>query len=54
MIRVERYNRTRFWAVWRRGELVAVVVYRKGAENIARLLSGDPGEPKPEGGSDEV
>ena len=54
MIRVERYNRTRFWAVWRRGELVAVVVYRKGAENIARLLSSDPGGRKQEDANDET
>jgi hypothetical protein len=37
---VTRYGRTRFWAVWDRDELVAVVVYRKGAEEIRRRLAG--------------
>jgi len=43
MIRVDRYNR--FWAVWRGDELIAVVVYKKGAEavaDIARKLEGRP------------
>ncbi len=43
MIRVNRYNR--FWAVWRGDELIAVVVYKKGAEvvaAIARKLEGRP------------
>ena len=43
MIRVARYNR--FWAVWREDELIAVVVYKKGAEAvaaIARKLEGHP------------
>jgi len=37
MIRVARYNRSRFWAVWRGSELIAVVVYKKGAEAVAAL-----------------
>ena len=43
MIRVARYNR--FWAVWRGADLIAVVVYKKGAEAvaaIARKLEGQP------------
>ena len=43
MIRIARYNR--FWAVWRGGDLIAVVVYKKGAEavaDIARKLEGQP------------
>ena len=43
MIRVARYNR--FWAVWRGESLIAVVVYKKGAEAvaaIARELEGRP------------
>jgi len=43
MIRVARYNR--FWAVWRGTDLIAVVVYKKGAEAvaaIARKLEGRP------------
>jgi len=37
VIRVERYRQTRFWAVWRGPELVAVVVYKKGAMAVAEL-----------------
>ena len=43
MIRVDRYNR--FWAVWRGDELIAVVVYKKGAKavaDLARKLEGRP------------
>ena len=32
MIEVRRYRHTRHWAVYVDGELLAVVVYRKGAE----------------------
>ncbi len=35
MIRVARYNR--FWAVWRGTDLIAVVVYKKGAEAVAAI-----------------
>jgi len=35
-ITITRYQRTRFWAVWLDGELLAVVLYRKGAEAIRR------------------
>lgn len=44
MIRVEKYRRTRFWAVYVDHELVAVVVYRKGAAEIARRLAAQPME----------
>ena len=43
MIQISKYNR--FWAVWRGDELIAVVVYKKGAEAvaaIARKLEGHP------------
>ena len=43
MIRIARYNR--FWAVWCGSDLIAVVVYKKGAEavaTIARKLEGRP------------
>ena len=45
MISVARYSTSRFWAVWRGDELIAVVVYKKGAEavaDIARKLEGRP------------
>ena len=43
MIEVKRYSKsdgyaTRFWAVYVDGELLAVTVYRKGAEAIADLI----------------
>ena len=43
MIEVKRYQKhdgyhTRYWAVYVDGKLLAVVVYRKGAEAIADLL----------------
>ena len=44
MIEVKPYlkadgYRTRFWAVYVDGELLAVVVYRKGAQAIADMLA---------------
>jgi len=43
MIEVKRYLKpdgyaTRYWAVYVAGELLAVVVYRKGAQAIADML----------------
>jgi len=38
MIEIRKYRQTRFWAVYVHGELLAVVVYRKGAEAIAGML----------------
>jgi hypothetical protein len=38
MIEVKKYRQTRFWAVYVDGELLAVVVYRKGAQAIADQL----------------
>ena len=40
MIEVRKYRSTRFWAVYVDGELLAVVVYRKGARAIADILMG--------------
>ena len=39
MIEVKKYRQTRFWAVYVDGELLAVVVYRKGARAIADHLA---------------
>ena len=39
MIEVKKYRQTRFWAVYVNGELLAVVVYRKGARAIADHLA---------------
>lgn len=43
MIEIKRYRKpdgyvTRFWAVYVDGELLAVVLYRKGAKAIADML----------------
>ena len=43
MIEIKRYRKpdgyvTRFWAVYVDGELLAVVLYRKGAQAIADML----------------
>ena len=38
MIEIRKYRRTRFWAVYVDGCLLAVVVYRKGAEAVVRKL----------------
>jgi hypothetical protein len=38
MIEVKKYRQTRFWAVYVDGELLAVVVYQKGAMAIADLI----------------
>ena len=38
MIEIRKYRQTRFWAVYVDGELLAVVVYRKGARAVADLL----------------
>ena len=37
-IHISRYRTTRYWAVWRGAELVAVTVSRKGAQSVAAEL----------------
>ena len=36
MLQITRYHKTRFWALWDGSELVAVVVYKKGATELLR------------------
>jgi hypothetical protein len=38
MFTIKRYKKTRFWSVWHRDTLVAVVVYKKGAREVVRRL----------------
>ena len=38
MFTVERYRKTRFWAVYDAGELVCVTVYKKGANAVKARL----------------
>ena len=42
MLRMERYPYSRYWAVWDGSDLVAVVVYKKGATEILRRLQAPP------------
>lgn len=37
-IHISRYRTTRYGAVWRGAELIAVTVYRKGAQSVATEL----------------
>ena len=37
-IHISRYRHTRYWAVWRGADLIAVTVYRKGARSVAAEL----------------
>ena len=39
MLRMARYGKTRFWALWDGNDLVAVVVYKKGAAELLRRLA---------------
>ena len=43
MLTIEKYKGTRFWAVFRDGELLAVTVYKRGAEAIVRTLEARNG-----------
>lgn len=39
MITIGRYKNTRYWAVWKEEELIAVVCYKKGATAIKQVLT---------------
>lgn len=43
MFTVERYRKTRFWAVYESGELVCVTVYKKGANAVKQRLERQDG-----------
>ena len=45
MLRVARYGKTRFWALWDGNDLVAVVVYKKGATELLRRLAAQHRQP---------
>ena len=38
MLRMDRYPYSRLWAIWDDQDLVAVVVYKKGAAELLRRL----------------
>jgi len=42
MLQITRYQKTRFWALWDGNDLVAVVVYKKGAAELLRRLAAQP------------
>jgi hypothetical protein len=42
VITIERYRRTRFWAVYEQGELLCVTVYRKVATVVRTRLDPPP------------
>ena len=41
-LRIERYGRTRLWALYDGDELVCVTVYKKGARAVLRRLAAPP------------
>ena len=43
MLTIEKYKGSRFWAGFRDGELLAVTVYKRGAEAIVRPLEARAG-----------
>lgn len=38
-ISITRYQKTRYWAIWNEVDLLAVTVYRKGAEAILNFIT---------------
>ena len=49
MLRVARYKKTRYWAIWDGPELVALTVYRRGALEVLRRLQEHAAEAAIEG-----
>ena len=44
-LRIERYGKTRFWALYEGNELVVVTVYKRGAAEVQRRLAAQrPGQ----------
>jgi len=41
-LRIERYAKTRFWALYEGNELVVVTVYKRGAAEVQRRLAAQP------------
>ncbi len=49
-VEVEKYRKpdgyaTRYWSVWVNGELLAVTVYRKGAQAVANAITHSNSDP---------
>jgi len=49
VLTIERYRRTRFWALYDAGDLVCVTVYKKGARAVKERLerAASPDAPVP-------
>jgi len=42
MLRIERYGKSRYWAVYDGKELVVVTLYKRGAQEVRRRLAAPP------------
>jgi hypothetical protein len=42
MLRIERYGKSRYWAVYDGKELVVVTLYKRGAQEVRRRLETRP------------
>jgi hypothetical protein len=40
MYSISKYRRSRYWGVYKNGELVTVTVYRRGARAVVEALTG--------------
>ena len=47
MLRMDHYPYSRFWAIWDDQDLVAVVVYKKGAAELLRRLQAQASQAPP-------
>jgi hypothetical protein len=47
VLTVERYRRTRFWALYEAGELLCVTVYKKGANAVKERIERNAPLAKP-------
>jgi len=41
-LRIERYGKSRYWAIYDGPELVAVTLYKRGAQEVLRRLAAQP------------
>ncbi len=47
MLRIERYQKGRYWAIYKGEELVVVTLYKRGAQEVLQRLQACPGAGKP-------
>ena len=41
-LRIERYGKSRYWAIYDGPELVVVTLYKRGAQEVLRRLAAQP------------